>query len=388
MCLLMPDAQQSIPLRTEIAELFGKLQENGHEVIAIISSKRDKNYIWRGMRIYEVKNKGRVRKLLMANTIVKAKDCNIIIAKNSSVDGIIGLYLKWKLKKPFVFQYTWPGLQGWLETVKLQNRKRLSSELINRIDDFLQVKIMCRANLVIATSPLMKKYLITRGVKENRTIPFPNGVNRSLFSNINSNCIRSKYKLEAMRIIIYVGTMDKLRQLDFLIQIFKKVKDKLEKTKLLMVGDGNDKHRLEEIAAKLKIEQDVIFTGTIPYFEVSSYIASADVAVSVIPPSLLYKLSSPLKIFEYMGAGKPVVANQEIPEQGEVIRKSRGGVAVEYSETAFAEAIIQLLSDRNKREEMGKNGQKWVFKNRSYEKLSNDLEVKLSQLITKDKMDC
>ena len=62
----------------------------------------------------------------------------------------------------------------------------------------------------------------------------------------------------------------------------------------------------------------------------------------------------------------PVVANKEIYEQEKVILESGGGVIVDYETTSFCNAIVRLLNDNKLREEMAKDGRKYVINNYSY----------------------
>ena len=374
--MLLPSSQQSIPLRTEVAEIFGKnLANKGHNVFAIISSDKNRKYRWKGVTIYEISNKSKVTKMLFARRVIEEENCNIVLARNSAIDGITGLYLRWRFKIPLVFQYTWSRLEAWREKVKIENKKKFWLELKVKIDDFLQIKVLRRADLVLATSTSMKDYLVSRGAPKSKVITIPNGVDPALVSDRNSSvAIRAKYNVATSPLILYIGTMDKLRQLDFLIHVFRRVKNEIEQTKFMMIGEGNDRYRLEKIATELKMEKDVVFTGRVSYFEVPKFLSASDVTVSPIPVSMLYKVSSPLKVFEYMNAGKPVVANEEIPEQKEAIQKSGGGLVVPYNKESFTNAIVELINNPNKRERMGANGRKWVAENRSYDKLAEKVE--------------
>ena len=374
--MLLPSSNQSIPIRTQLAEVYGGyFTKNGHAIFAIISSTKTREYNWKGVRVYEVPSKKRFRKMRLAQKVIKEKNCNLIQVRNSSVDGIIGLYLRWKYGVPLIFQYTWPVLKAGKEESVSKSDGMLYIGLIEKITDFLQMRIMHRADIVLPISKWMKKYLVSRGISESKMLSFPDGVNPDVFCPENSGIEkRREHGLGSLPIIAYIGTMDTLRRLAFLIRTFKKVKEKVKSAKLLMVGDGNDRGNLERLATSLKVREDIVFTGKVPYSEVPSFLAASDITVSPIPPSDLYKVSSPLKVFEYMGAGKPVVANEEIPEQREVIQESDGGLLVPYDEECFANAIVELLNDPYKRKRMGGNGRKWVLENRSYEKLAKKVE--------------
>ena len=147
-----------------------------------------------------------------------------------------------------------------------------------------------------------------------------------------------------------------------------------------MVGDGDGRLLLEELSKSIGIEDNVIFVGEIPRSQVPEFITYADVCVSPIPPVPIFKVGSATKTIEYMAMGKPVIGN-DIADQKEVINKSGGGICVRYEEEEFADAIIDLLNNPKKAEEMREKGREWVVRNRSYEILANNLEQRYFDLV-------
>jgi len=376
-CMLLPSSNLLIPIRTQLAEVYGGyFAKKGHAIFAVVSSTQAREYDWEGVRVYEVVSCRKLGKLRLAERVIKENRCNLIQVRNSSLDGMFGLYLRWKYGIPVVFQYTWPVIEYLREESKLGgDGESHFGGVIEMLDDFLQMKVMDGADLILPISRWMTRYLVSRGLPRDKMLAFPDGVNPNIFFPENSGSEkRREYGLGSSPLIAYVGTLDRLRRLDFLIRTFRRVKSEIINAKLLMVGDGNDRSSLEKLEADLELCEDIVFTGKVKYSEVPSFLAASDVTVSPIPPSNLYKVSSPLKVFEYMGAGRPVVANWEVPEQEEVIRESGGGLCVPYDEESFASAIIELLKDSDKRQRMGMNGRKWVIENRTYEKLGEKIE--------------
>ena len=128
------------------------------------------------------------------------------------------------------------------------------------------------------------------------------------------------------------------------------------------------KKEVTDAVAQLKTssEEDVILTGHLDRNGLRDYLHYCDISISAIPPESYYKISSPTKLYESLGNSIPVVANREILEQEKVILESGGGILANYETTSFCNAIVNLLSDRKLREEMGRKGKEYVINNYSY----------------------
>ena len=298
---------------------------------------------------------------------------NMIFVRDGLFDGLLALYIKRRYKIPFVLEMSNPIEQTW-EYYKLYSRHKCFWYFITKIEAYLTLYIMHKADLVLPTTRWMLEDFAKKGITKSKMMPFQNGIDLDRFSNANGSEIQDKYGLKDSKVVIYIGTMQRERHLEVLIHAFSKVKENKENAKLLMVGEGYDKTNLEKLATDLGIENDVIFTGQVYFDEVPNFIAAGDIGVSPIPPLDFYKLSSPIKMFEYMALGKPVVANDEIPEQEEVLEQSGGGILVEFEAESFANRIIKLLDNPKMSKDMGERGREWVVKYRSYEVLARRLE--------------
>jgi glycosyltransferase involved in cell wall biosynthesis len=109
----------------------------------------------------------------------------------------------------------------------------------------------------------------------------------------------------------------------------------------------------------------VVFFGEVPMSEVWSYIERSAVCVSPIFPTYVLNQGSPTKLIEYMAMARPVVANDENPEQRQVLNESTAGFGRPWDEEAFAAAIVTLLSDPDLARKMGADGREWVRNHRT-----------------------
>jgi glycosyltransferase involved in cell wall biosynthesis len=400
-CLLLEDYYSpDMPSRPAVTEIYGKyFPDLGHKVVWISPSLINKRISYTNYNkalVYIIPFSYRMNILVksylsfiyylkefyLLKRLFNEEPFDIIQVRNNVFNGIIALYFKKKYNIPFAFQYTFP--KNFLKMNQLDNRPHY---LVYCFMELLNQYIIKNSDVVFPISISMKNKLIDDKVLESKLMPLPMGVNSELFS-LKEDCsyIKDKYKLENDCIILYVGSLDKLRSLGLIIESFSKVLINNFNTKLLIVGDGSDKSNLNNLSIKLGIEKNVIFTGQVPYFEIPYFISVADICLSPIPPLEIYKVSSPTKLFEYMSIGKPIVSNKEIPEQMTVINESGCGLLVEFNSDSFADGIIKLLTDPKKSKEMGRKGYEWVTKNRSYKNMSLNLEKKYIELVNNRKL--
>jgi glycosyltransferase involved in cell wall biosynthesis len=136
---------------------------------------------------------------------------------------------------------------------------------------------------------------------------------------------------------------------------------------LLVVGDGPERERLEELARSEEIAEATTFTGAVPHDRVASYVSAFDVAV--VPYRRMRGFYfSPLKLFECLAAGRPVVA-ADVGDMGHCIRHGETGLLYPPGDTeALAAAISALLRDRARARELGQAGREHVRRHHTWER--------------------
>ena len=122
--------------------------------------------------------------------------------------------------------------------------------------------------------------------------------------------------------------------------------------KVVFVGDGPELARVRRAAAGL---DGIEFTGRIPHDQMPACLAAADIGVAPFDvaahgPLQIAFYWSPLKLFEYMASGLPVVA-PDIPRLRKLFRSEREGMCYDSGEvTGLADAIMRLADAPNRRE--------------------------------------
>jgi glycosyltransferase involved in cell wall biosynthesis len=182
--------------------------------------------------------------------------------------------------------------------------------------------------------------------------------------------------------ILYLGTLIKLRRLDFLVRVLALVRNDVPDATLYLVGRGDDpsdERLLETEAARLGVSSAVVFTGQLQWKEALRYVQEADVCLSPFYPTKVLNSTSPTKLVEYMALGRPVVANDH-PEQKLIIEQSRAGICVPWDEDAFARAIVELLQNPESARKMGQRGPGYVAQHREYGMIAELVERRLLQI--------
>lgn len=162
----------------------------------------------------------------------------------------------------------------------------------------------------------------------------------------------------------FLGTLKPWHGLATLVETFEMVHRLEPRSRLLVVGDGPERERL--VARLEKLERAVVFTGAVRTEAVAGYLASMDVGVAPYS-DLAGFYFSPLKVYEYMAAGLPVVASrlgqiEQLIEDG-----VNGFLCPPGNSTAFAGTIVRLSRNRELRASVGARARQHVLAHHTWD---------------------
>jgi glycosyltransferase involved in cell wall biosynthesis len=236
---------------------------------------------------------------------------------------------------------------------------------------------------LLVITPAVKDYLVHRyRLPPKRIFIAPSGVNLSLFSNMREFTLsKSDLGIPYKAVVLgYVGSIHASRQLDFLVNAVKYLRDQNIDARLLLIGTGPDVHRLKKKVKQLDLDDRVIFTGLIPYEAVPNYLRCIDICVSHLPSISSYRMSFPLKVLEYMAMGKPVLASR-IEAHQRIIRDGHDGLLYNGKDIEDFVAKVRLLAeDQFLRFKLAEAGRQKAL-NYSWQLLSEAYECYLNQAI-------
>lgn len=309
---------------------------------------------------------------------LKTSKPSFVIVRNRADIGVIVLCLGKFFKFKSVYIKAFPQLE--LMISKTSNKLRI---LVLKLVLQWEIFLMKRSDILIVRSKkydslLKKKYKI-----RHKTLIIPMGVNMALLTEINQETkerIRTDYSLSKAFLGVYVGTLDKSRNIEFIINVIKDVQTNHSNLDFLIIGgEQNDIARLKQYAVNNNV--DIVFTGNLDRKDLFNLLQMADFSISAIPPTKVFEISSPTKVFESMSLRCPVIANNEIKEQREIIEISEGGILVDYKQEEFVDAILSILQGNVDLKSMGEKGHAYVLEHRNYENMTLDIVHELEKYI-------
>lgn len=122
--------------------------------------------------------------------------------------------------------------------------------------------------------------------------------------------------------------------------------------------------------------------GPVPHERVPDYVAAADVCAYVLRAPDRSFAFSPLKVYEYMAAGRAVAAAVDRPDLRDFVNGSGVGIATELDAQALAGAIRALLADPSRREAMGRRGRALAETDYTWDRAAGEVEAALRRALT------
>jgi glycosyltransferase involved in cell wall biosynthesis len=218
--------------------------------------------------------------------------------------------------------------------------KRFNNKLLNVIYLLLDKIAYTYADEVWDIGESIKKFRIrlnyTIDSTKEKNVPigiFPEDYNYP-------KIIRDKYK------IIYLGTISKIMGLQLVINSMPKLIKIYPKLKLEIIGTGEYKDALTELILKNSVKNNVIFKVLNEKQQAIPELFSGSIGIApyLNDNESFKKYCDPAKIKEYFAAGLPVIITK-VPVIFKTIEKRKLGLAIDYSESEFINAVTKMLTD-------------------------------------------
>ncbi len=370
---------------TSINMLEQELKKRGHEVYIFTTSKSvqpNENqtlYMLNSIPLLIAKQyKNRIATFYSREIAKQIKEIglDIVHTQTEFSVGAFGKIISRKYDIPFIHTYhtMWEDYVHYISPIKGRNIR------LKRLARTFSRAFVRKAECVITPSNKTAKYLKYKcNVKNKPIYIIPTGIDIAPFKSSNFT-LEEKNKLKESlgikqdeKIILFLGRVASEKSIDILMDAMPSIFKDHPNYKFLIVGDGPSKKSLEEQAKKLNIENNVIFTGKVPWNEVPRYYNLGDVFVNASITE-----TQGLTFIEAMAAEIPVVAKYA-PNLSEFIRNNQNGILVKKN-SDFKKAIVDVIENKKLKETLIKGGNE-TAKEYSIEVFGDKLEMLYSEII-------
>lgn len=210
-------------------------------------------------------------------------------------------------------------------------------------------QLMAEADRLIVVSTALRDHALAAGARQGSISVIPNGVDLALFQHGGRDRIRRQLGIDDALVIGFVGSLKPWHGVSLLLEAFAALPDS---HRLLIVGDGPERHALEARASILGLGGRALFAGAVAHAQVPAYLDSMDIGTAPFE-SITGFYFSPLKVVEYLAAGLPVVASR----QGDLLLLvGNAGILYEPgSQDGLTGALRRLGEDTKLRARLGRN---------------------------------
>lgn len=266
-----------------------------------------------------------------------------IIHDRGYLFGAVGTKVGLEKKVPTVLQID----DDWVETEAMASR--ITSTPIYKMSAMSWCKsLMKKSKVMFAVSETLRHLVSERWDAEPERISIvPNGVELEVFRpDAEPLGMRKELGLEGKKVICFVGAMGPWHGLENLIKSFPYVLEDVPDAELVLVGFMKEfgTSHLAEMAKEYGVSEKLHLLGRKLPHEVPRVLVESDVAVAPYPARDFG--FSPLKLFEYMACGVPIVCS-DLPSTREIIDHDRNGLLAPPGDSdSLAEAIVRVLVDK------------------------------------------
>lgn len=195
-------------------------------------------------------------------------------------------------------------------------------------------------------------------VPPERIAVLPNGVDVERFTPLDRAAAVAAAGLEPdADHVVFTGRFAPWVDFETIVEGFALAARDRPRARLVLVGDGEERELVDALVARLGIADRVIRTGFVSDRErVAELVGASVVALSANRPAYRARIGvSPVKLAEYLAAGRAIVAT-DIPGVREAVEGSGAGIVTPVDPTAFGAAIGELLDDPARADALGAAG--------------------------------
>jgi len=314
-----------------------------------------------------------IRLIAISYTIKNYKpDCILIRTEDYDLTPIV---LKKIIKIPIVLEVNAAFYLERKLDYELRNKKPIIPSLLSNLD----LRIWKCADGIYVISNCLKKIIKSQlGDKSPFISVIPNGADINYFNNLAAKKLKENSDLIK---IGFVGSFNYRHGVDLLVDVYEEIARLRPMTKLILIGDGVLRENLEEyVSLNKNLIGKVEFIGRLTHDETMERLSNMDILVAPYKFTKFFYFS-PLKVIEYMAAGKAIVASK-LGQINEILENGVDAILINpENNKEFCNALLALIDSEEQRTKLG-NMAYHKAKQYTWEKSAFDLLNLFQKVVT------
>jgi len=290
--------------------------------------------------------------------------------------GVVGITTARVQGVPFVFEVRdlWPEslvAMGQLDNGSLEG-------FLDHMTDFLYA----HTDRVAITAPGMQEVVVEAGADPEHVWLQTNGIDHTEFDPDDTDEIPEQELFDERFVLSYVGTVGRAQGLEVVLNVAAELKETgYEDVLFAFIGFGSKYDELSRRADRRGLD-NVVFLGRRPKSDIPNYLHASNGAFIHTESEEVFETMIPMKLYEALGAGLPVVLGAK-GDAIEILNRADAGIAVTPGDAdAIVEAVHALRSDPDRCRRYAENGRRYVLENHSWDALATTYSERITELVT------
>lgn len=289
--------------------------------------------------------------------------CDVIYVWHPPLTIGIAAWLIGKIKRsPFVYDVQ----DIWGSFTVLSGMVREGGAAIKAIRA-IEKFVARRSSHTIVQTEAGLEYFTDRGVPAGKISILPHWIDEKMFgggASDDRDKIRSEMDWRDKFIVLFAGNLGILQGLDSVIEAARLLPN--GNARIVFVGDGTDKPRLEKLAGQMDLGDRIQFVDRQPIERMPAFMAATDALLVNLKKSELTKYVIPSKTVAYLASGKPILMAAGGASE-DLIREADAGIVVEPENASALSAAIESMRGMPPEDliRLGENGRRFLAENLS-----------------------
>jgi glycosyltransferase involved in cell wall biosynthesis len=287
--------------------------------------------------------------------------------------GLAGYFVSRVRRVPWILEIR----DLWPESIVTVGAMRPS--LATQFLQWLECFAYRKADRIVSVTDSFVEHVAARCGDPRKIIVIKNGVDLSFYRpDHDGRSLRRDLGVGERLVAAYVGTHGMAHGLDVILRSAEMLRERKDIV-FVMVGDGAERERLQRERERLGLD-NVLMVGQLPKEKMPEVWGMTDVSLVLLRKQPLFDSVLPSKLFEAMGAAKPIVLGVR-GESQRLVEASGSGLCIEpESAEQLAEAVASLAADSRRRLTMGRAGRDYVEQHFDRRRLAARYEAAIAEL--------